>query len=254
MPRSLPPLALAYHGVADVRLRVDAHSLFTAPGALRQHIRRLRRWGYRFTTFGVLAELAREGRAEGHVALTFDDGLADNRTTLLPLLRDEGIPATVFVATGFLGGRHPDVPDAPMLDADDILELAAGGVEIGGHSHAHRDLTTLSFDAVCADLRLCREILTDLLGRPARVAAYPFGAATEETRKACREAGFEAAARTSGQGSWDDSWDLPRQDMHSYSGPLGLWLKRHDRYEPLMRRGASRATRSLARRAKTLVR
>jgi peptidoglycan/xylan/chitin deacetylase (PgdA/CDA1 family) len=254
MPRSRPPLALTFHGVADVRLQDDPHSLFTSPRLLRQHIRRLRRWGYRFTTFGALADLAREGRADGHVALTFDDGLADNRTTLLPLLREEGVPATVFVATAFIGGRHPDAPHAPMLDADGIRALAEAGVEIGGHSHSHRDLTTVSFDAVRDDLRQCREILTDLAGAPVRVAAYPFGAAREETRQACRAAGFAAAARTAGEGSWSDPYDLPRQDMHNHSGPLGLWLKRDGRYEPLMHRFVGRAVRSVGRRAKAWVR
>jgi len=37
-------------------------------------------------------------------AITFDDGYADNAELALPLLRELGIPATVFVASGFLNG------------------------------------------------------------------------------------------------------------------------------------------------------
>ncbi|MBW3669299.1 MAG: polysaccharide deacetylase family protein [Actinobacteria bacterium] len=249
-----PPLALAYHGVAAVRLRDDTYSLFTRPATLRRQIQVLRRWGYRFTTFGDLAARVQRGEGDGYAALTFDDGMADNHSTLLPVLRDEGVPATVFVATAYIGGRHPDVPEVPMLEAADVVALRDGGVEIGSHSHAHRDLTTLSFDEVLADLRRSRRALADVLGEEPTVLAYPFGRASEETRRAAREAGFAFAARAEAQGNWDDPWDQPRQDMHSYSGRLGLWLKRDNRYEPIMRVPFGRIARSGGRRLKRLVR
>src|SRR6266540_5794190 len=105
---TLPPLALVYHGLADVPLRRDAHGLFVAPGDFRRHVGRLRSWGYRLVTFGRLAELAAGGGAAGHAALTFDDGLADNLHVLAPLLAELEAPATVFVVSGWLGGAHPE--------------------------------------------------------------------------------------------------------------------------------------------------
>lgn len=38
------------------------------------------------------------------VCVTFDDGYADNCEVALPVLSSKGVPATVFVAPGFLGG------------------------------------------------------------------------------------------------------------------------------------------------------
>lgn len=252
--RTRPPLALAYHGVERVRLKDDPYRLFTDPSALRRHVRILRSWGYRFVTFAQLATLAGEGNASNCVALTFDDGFADNRTALLPLLQEEGATATVYVVAAELGVPHHVVPWRRTLHADEVRELHAAGVEIGSHSMHHVDLSSLSYEAALDELAGSRASLEDLIGAPILTAAYPYGRASRATRDACRDAGFRAACRTSGNGSWDDPWNMPRQDMVSAATRLGLWLKREDRYEPLIRTFPGRAARGALRRAQVLVR
>ena len=54
----------------------------------------------------AVAQLAASTLPERAAAITFDDGYADNLSVALPQLRSRGLPATFFIATGFLdGGR-----------------------------------------------------------------------------------------------------------------------------------------------------
>lgn len=242
---------LAYHGVADVRLRHDPHSLFVSPARLRRHIAVVRRWGYRFATF---SEVVGASDRAGLCALTFDDGFADNLTTLAPLLASDGVPATVFVVSSMLGVPHPDAPAVRTLTADEVRRLPEHGIEVGGHAATHVDLTTFDPAEAEANLRRCRAELADVLGAPPVALAYPFGHADAGTRAAAAAAGFSYACRTGDAGRWDDPLDVPRSAMNNSSTGAGLWLKREGVYEPLMRTAGGRAVRGAVRRAFVVLR
>ena len=73
--------------------------------------------------------LARHDLPERAACITFDDGYGDNLTNALPILQQFGVPATFFIATGYLnGGRmwNDTVIEAirrtplPELDLDEI--------------------------------------------------------------------------------------------------------------------------------------
>src|SRR5438309_4797058 len=153
MQRGLGPLVVTYHGVADVPLLDDPYGLFTSPAALSRHIERIRSWGYQFVTFGELAARAGScpGGAEGFVALTFDDGLANLRDQLSPILEANAIPATIFVVSSWIGRQHPDATGERILSTTDLVAMDASPlVEVGSHSATHRDLTQLTYDEVVA--------------------------------------------------------------------------------------------------------
>ncbi len=248
-----PPLSLAYHGVAPVRRSTPGSGLFVRPQDLERHIRALRRWRYRLLTFGEQAELARQGSAAGTASLTFDDGFADNYTTLVPLLERLAVPATVFIVTGWIGGVHPHAPWARILSVSDLRALHGAGIEIGAHTVTHPDLTALTVKQATAELADCRRTLEDLLDAPISVAAYPFGQADSRTLQACRTAGYATACRGP-EGSWDEPLALPREPMNYGGGLLGLRLKRHARYESLMKHLPAKAARRIIRRGRETTR
>jgi peptidoglycan/xylan/chitin deacetylase (PgdA/CDA1 family) len=76
-----------------------------------------------------------------------------------------------------------------MADAAELRVLAAGGVRVGGHGHAHEPLTAVA-DAA-AELRDCRATLAALGlggGRPA--FSFPHGRWTPQLAALARSAGF----------------------------------------------------------------
>lgn len=77
------------------------------------------------------------------LAITFDDGYADNHDLAMPILRRHGLCATFFIATGFLdGGRmwNDTVVEAvrhtqfPALDLQGLKLPGLGRIELGSES------------------------------------------------------------------------------------------------------------------------
>jgi peptidoglycan/xylan/chitin deacetylase (PgdA/CDA1 family) len=93
-------LVLVYHRVADQV--VDPWNLAISPRHFAEHLDILRR-SFRPAPLDDLVRRARAGTLRAReVAVTFDDGYADNLRAAKPLLERYGIPATVFITTGAL--------------------------------------------------------------------------------------------------------------------------------------------------------
>jgi peptidoglycan/xylan/chitin deacetylase (PgdA/CDA1 family) len=98
------PLILLYHRVADAE--TDAQSLAVRPDRFREHLSVIAA-EYEPVTLRDLVGTTRAGRAlrgRRAVAVTFDDGYADNLSVAKPLLERSGISATVYVASAYLRG------------------------------------------------------------------------------------------------------------------------------------------------------
>ncbi|MDF3299967.1 polysaccharide deacetylase family protein [Streptomyces tropicalis] len=128
------------------------------------------------------------------VLITFDDGYEGVHRYALPVLARHGFPATLFVSTGWIRGDH-DTGGAldTMLDWDQVRSLAAGGVEIGGHSHTHPQLDQLDDDALWSELVRCRDVVAGELGARPASFAYPYGYSSRRVRARVRRAGFAQA-------------------------------------------------------------
>jgi peptidoglycan/xylan/chitin deacetylase (PgdA/CDA1 family) len=94
-------LVLLYHRIADED--VDPWGLCVSPRHFAEQLDVLRRHR-RCLPLCELVGLARERRLPSRaVALTFDDGYADNLHTAVPLLEQADVTATVFIVSGAIG-------------------------------------------------------------------------------------------------------------------------------------------------------
>ena len=80
----------------------------------------------------LVEELDRGGPKPGTVCVTFDDGYRDNHDCAWPILRKHGIPATIYLATGFIGTGESTWYDKVLLAMRDArarrLDFEAAGV------------------------------------------------------------------------------------------------------------------------------
>ena len=99
--------------------------------------------------------------------ITFDDGYVDNLAAVEEL-RERGMRATWFVVTGSIGespkwpadGR----PKGRLLNADELRDMQACGMEIGSHTVNHVRLTEADDVRLTSELVDSKVTLEDLLG------------------------------------------------------------------------------------------
>lgn len=155
--------------------------------------------GYATPTMGELAA-APAGTWSGRTAvITFDDGYADNLAAC-DELRKRGLRASWFIVTGSIGetpkwtaeGR----PRGRLLNAGELREMHASGMEIGSHTVNHVRLPELDDAQLAAELADSKTTLEDMVGAAVTSFAYPYGAWDARCAGAVARAGYAAACTT----------------------------------------------------------
>ncbi len=240
---------LTFHGLCQDRqntgvLDASLHLPVSVFHAVCRHLKA----SYQVMPLLEMTEVVLAGRSlpSRAVAISFDDGLASNYHLGFPVLRELGLPATIFLATGFLDGTHPlwfqevdralkargadaaelasrlahlkTLPDAVMrgevrklvegcateeaeaarpMSWQQAREMQASGlVHFGGHTHTHPILSRCPVEQQAEEIRVCRDRMTEELGRAPRLFAYTNGGPgdfTAQTQELLAAHGFDAA-------------------------------------------------------------
>ncbi|GJF31993.1 hypothetical protein KNE206_46930 [Kitasatospora sp. NE20-6] len=136
------------------------------------------------------------GRRTPSAVLTFDDGFADVYDHAWPLLKERGLPFTVYLASGHVGGAMrwegstAKGAPAPGLDWDQLREMTASGLcTVANHTRTHARPVLLT----TAELDGCNDDVEEHLGTRPRHFAYTWGVPVPHMAVALR-ARFRTAA------------------------------------------------------------
>jgi peptidoglycan/xylan/chitin deacetylase (PgdA/CDA1 family) len=99
------PVILLYHRIAECA-SPDPFALCVTPRHFAEHLEVLKSHGPVISLRQLSDDLHRKRLPRRAVAITFDDGYADNLHQAKPLLDRYAMPATLFVASGYLGGAR----------------------------------------------------------------------------------------------------------------------------------------------------
>jgi peptidoglycan/xylan/chitin deacetylase (PgdA/CDA1 family) len=240
---------LTYHSIDG-----SGSPISVAPEAFARHVRFLASGRVRVVELGKIARVPEE---EDAVAITFDDGFANFAERAWPLLRDRGLPATLFVVSDRVGKTNAwdaapgiEIPSLPLLAWDQLARFALEGLELGAHGRTHASLAGMPRDRLFDEVNGSKEKIRMETGRTPSAFAFPFGDRDAAAVEAVRGA-FSCACTT-------ELRALARgEDLHLLPRVDAFYLRSNERLEAwgsagfrrwLALRGGMRRAAALARR------
>jgi len=112
------------------------------------------------------------------IICTFDDGYTGVKEYGLPILKEFGFTATVFVCSNYIGKKNDwnlkDKKNRTHMNTIDLHTLHKEGWEIGSHGLSHRSILRLSDEDLQNELSLSKHSLELEFGE-IQSYAYPYG-------------------------------------------------------------------------------
>lgn len=124
------------------------------------------------------------------VAITFDDGYADNYTEAYRILKQYNMKATFFIIT-----NNTDI-DSYYMNSSMLNEMKNAGMGIENHTSRHIEFTNIPREEKANVINEGREKLKEKVGVDSKYVCYPVGKYDEETIEVEKELGIKGAVTT----------------------------------------------------------
>jgi len=159
---------LTFHSIDD-----SGSVLSFPPRSFARLIERLAATKTPVVTFDELSQ-----RDHG-VTITFDDGMRSVYEHALPVLREHGFAAHLFLVTGRVGRDWPSrlAKDGKfeMVEWSDVEECAHSGIRIECHTATHPDLRNIIPQRILDECQSADDEIELRIGRRPTLMAFPFG-------------------------------------------------------------------------------
>jgi peptidoglycan/xylan/chitin deacetylase (PgdA/CDA1 family) len=168
----------------------------------------LTKHGYTFISIGDLMEILYRGKTppKGAVWLSFDDGCRELLTNVLPLIRKNRIPVTLFLPSGiidgdglfpWMNGRRRSDCIRDSINLAEIKEIASyPEVTIASHTVHHVVTTDLTHEQARFEFTESRRALESYTHAVVKYFAYPEGQFSGNERQFLMQCGYDLAATT----------------------------------------------------------
>ncbi len=227
-------IILTYHRVADVT--EDPHQLAVSPQNFEAQIQYLKENYCAVSLAEIIEHLRNKTLRKNMVAVTFDDGYADNLYQALPILEKYNVPATIFVTSNFVGTsgypwdeNRADETNRPMTQPELLQIVSSKMITIGGHTLSHPHIKTLSEQSKSSEISKDKEALSILCGRGVKVFAFPFGEFDAEAINITKKVGYDCACILSDTrvSNHSDPYSIPRFLVRNWDLPTFIKKMKH---------------------------
>jgi peptidoglycan/xylan/chitin deacetylase (PgdA/CDA1 family) len=181
-----------YHHVEDLeRATAEKHAQLTVgTGTFRTQMQYLKDKGYTVISMGELQQFFDTSTSlpAKPVLLTFDDGYSDFGSDALPILKEFGYHATLFLPTGLT--ENPG-----YLTWNTVNDASISKVLIANHTWSHHsvatDKSTVEKEITTADSQLAQRGFNSQ-----KVFAYPYGNSNQMAVEVLQKLGYNLAFTT----------------------------------------------------------
>lgn len=180
---------LMYHYIRTVDSGKDplGFALSVTPGDFQNQMTYLQSQGFHTIHPSQLVTAIKSGAGlpSRPIILTFDDSYRDFYNTALPVLQQHGFVATNYVISDFVYSGWDQYMSVDMVRQIDRL-----GMNIGGHTKTHPNLTTLSLASMQDQIKGSKNVIESWIGHPISDFAYPYGSFNSTVAGVVAQSGF----------------------------------------------------------------